>query len=419
MTPTRNWKASKMRLLRKWKDNKALRIAVLAVLAALAAISVIKGLQNAAQFSQDFQWDAAKALAMRLDPYELSMNPGTAAKYPELDGFYRMFTDRGLKQEMEANQFPSLLMLLFPMTALPPQVAKIVWAILNLLFTAGIIVFLRRTFFNETDPYEYAALSLLMLAGTPYRNQLGVGQHTLFSFFFFMLAVYIDSLPEEKRSGLRDFVIITVCLAISYFKYTLTAPLALYFIFRKRYREFAASVAIHAVLTVLAVIWLKKSLLYMLTAPLKVASVLTSEGGLDLGVFLPGGLSYAAGLVIAAVLVMIAVKLPEDMGNLLFTILILWSLVMTYHRTYDFFVFSAAAAMFTAGRNMVISGAENKESTDLMFVWYVILLLMLFFGLRAFDENTVSKIITGITYYAFAAAVTLGGIKAIRGKTNG
>lgn len=404
-----------MLLLARWKENRVLKVAVIAILTALAAISVIKGCENAVQFSQDFQWDAAKAFAMRLDPYELSRDPGMAENIEPLGEFYRMFTDRGLTQKMEANQFPSLLMLLLPMTIFSPYTAKIVWMALNLLFTAGIVWLLRRTFFEDTDIFDYAALSLLMIAGTPYRNQLGVGQHTLFSFFFFMLAVYIDKKAADKPD-IGKGVLMSICLAVSYFKYTLTAPLALYFIFRKRYRQFALSLVIHIVLTGIAALWLGKSFIYMITAPLKVASVLVSEGGLDLGVFIKGGYSFAAAAVIAALLVYLAVRIPKDRGALLFSILVLWSLVLTYHRTYDFFVYTAAAAVFTA--QGVPEGTSSnigtvQRSTRAMFIWYLVLMVMLYFVLRIFDENTVSKLAVGITYYLFAAALTVIGFKSI------
>ncbi|MBQ6575933.1 MAG: DUF2029 domain-containing protein [Lachnospiraceae bacterium] len=402
-----------MQLLRKWKDNKALRAAVLVMLAALALVSVIKGLQNAAEFSQDFQWDAAKALTMRLDPYELSLEPSRTAGIEPLDRFYRMFTDRGLKQKMEANQFPSLLMLLAPMTVFSPQAAKIVWAVLNIGFTAGIVWLLGKTFFEHSDRTDFAAVMLLMIAGTPYRNQLGVGQHTLFAFFFFMLAVFIDR-HSGDRAGLMRSAGITLCLAVSYFKYTLTAPLALYFLFRKRYREFAASVMIHVILTAFAALWLGKSFIYLITAPLKVASVLASEGGIDLGVFLPQGLYAAAAVIIAALLLYLALKMPEDAANLLFSILILWSLVITYHRTYDFFVFSAAAAMFVRQCPGDIQDDKSGRRDCIMFIWYALLMFMLCFLLRIFDENAASKLIVGITYYLFTIAATIKGVRSIR-----
>lgn len=385
---------------------------LIAALALLAAVSIFMGIRNAAGYSQDFQWDAAKALVMRLDPYELSLEPEKVHEYPELEEFYTFFTDRGLNQKMEANQFPSLLMLLAPMTALSAGAARYVWLVLNILFTAGIIVLLKKTFFASTDNAEYAIIALLMLAGTPLRNQLGVGQHTLFAFFFFMLAVWLDMLGT--KNGRRYTVAVAACLFVSYFKYTLTAPLALYFVYKKRYLELLISIGAHVILTEVSALWLGKSLIYMITAPLKVASALTAEGGIDLGVLLGGPAAYAVAFAVMIMLLVIAVKLPSGCDHLLFSLLILWSLILTYHRTYDFFVLSAVSMLFCEeGRD------DIKDSPVRVYmIWFACLILGVYFVLRILNENTISKICVGVVYYLFTAAVTYLAVRIIRNKRN-
>lgn len=398
-----------MPLFAKLFEKNALRAALMCFLGFLAGLSVYAGVKNALEYSQDFQWDAAKALSMRLDPYELSEDPQKALEHPELEGFYRMFTDRGLKQKMEANQFPSLLMLLGPMTLLAPQTAKVIWLVLNLLFTAGIIWLLRKTYFAKTEIFDFAAMMLLMIAGTPYRNQLGVGQHTLFSFFFFMLAVYVDDKhPIKKAWG--NTILTAFCLFVSYFKYTLTAPLALLFLYRKRYKELAISVAGHVILTEAAALWLGKSFIYMIKAPLTVASALAAEGGLDMSVLLgaKGGI-VAAGLVFIA-LAVLALKLPADKEYVLFPVLILWSLIITYHRTYDFFVLSVAAVLFC----LALSRDFGEKIKSVLLYWYAVLIALVFFGLRVFSENTPSRIAVGAVYYAFTLTVSVLSVKMIK-----
>ena len=391
---------------------KYVRTSVLAVLALLAAVSVYAGVRNALLYSQDFQWDAAKALCMRLDPYELSLDPQRCETIPELNEFYKMYTDKGLSQKMEANQFPSLLFLLAPMTIFSPGPARIIWMILNLAFTAGIVVLLRRTFFAEVSDYGYAVGVLVTLAGTPYRNQIGVGQHTLFAFFFFMLAVYLERNMREHTVG--KTVAISLCLFISYFKYTLTAPLALYFLYRRRYKELVLSVAGHVVLTEISAIWLGRSFIYMIKAPLQVASALVSEGGIDLGVFLPGTAALVAAAVIGLILAVIAFLLPEGNDEVLFSLLILWSLILTYHRTYDFFVLSAVYMMFTGSRKNVPAGLWNT-----VHVYYLLLTASVYFVLRIFNENVPSKMGVAILYYLFAICVGIFSVRLIKEKSNG
>ena len=398
---------------------RAVRYTAMLILAALALVSLIQGIRNAAESSQDFQWDAARALSMGLDPYDLSKDPGKALEYPPLADFYRLFTDKGLKQSMEANQFPSLLLLLFPYTLMNPLTARYAWIISNLIFTAGIIFLLRRTFLKDADRDVFVAFMLLMIAGTPYRNQLGVGQHTLFAFFFFLLAVWLEGMyPSSNSSGQgKDetkgrrrsrpvlFAAVAVSLFICYFKYTLTVPLCLYFVYKKRYLEIAASAAGHLILTAVCAGWLKESFLDMIIKPLKVSSALAAEGGLDFGALLGGSaLAYLLAVMVMAGLLVMALKLPEGMDGEFISVLTLWSLIITYHRTYDFFVIVTVLALFLGyfGRH-----SDRDVVLRLLAAGYMITLISVFFVLRIFSESTVSKIVVGSIYYLFALGATV------------
>ena len=180
--------------------NKNIRTVAVVILTVFAAVSLVQGCRNAVRSSQDFQWDAAKALTLRIDPYDESLSPsGILDKY----GFETYYL------QMEANQFPSLLMLLIPYTFMPPLAARYAWLISNLVFTGLIIVLLRKTFLKDADGFDFTILVLLMISGTPYRNQLGVGQHTLFAFCFFLLAVYLSEYApflEGDGHGIRPFL---------------------------------------------------------------------------------------------------------------------------------------------------------------------------------------------------------------------
>ena len=397
---------------------KAVRYVCLALLTVMALVSLIQGVRNAAEFSQDFQWDAAKAFSMRIDPYELSFDTSRAKEYPDLAGFYGLFEENGLKQQMEANQFPSLLILLIPYTFLPPLAARYAWIISNLIFTAGIIFLLRRTFLKEADRDLFAAFMLLMISGTPYRNQLGVGQHTLFSFFFFLLAVWCESrYDDRKESGEKGktpvlSAAVVICLFICYFKYTLTVPLCLYFVYKKRYPEIMISAGVHVVLTAVSAVWLKDSFINMIVKPLKVSSALAAEGGLDLGALLKGSsLAYVLALLIMAGLFIMAVRLSGESNantgdrtcGTFISVLILWSLIITYHRTYDFFVMVTVLAFFTARQRSIWFKAG-----------YAVTLAAVFFMLRVFSESDASRIVTGAVYYLFTIAVTVSAARDMK-----
>ncbi|MCR5735206.1 MAG: hypothetical protein K6G22_11430, partial [Lachnospiraceae bacterium] len=128
-------------------ENERLKKIIIAVFSLLAALSLFQGCKNAVMMSQDFQWDAAKAFTLRINPYDASFDPELLKDHPEFKEYYL---------QMEANQFPSLLMLLIPFTFLPPLAARYVWLFCNLLFTAGIVFLLRKTFFKDTDGFLFA-----------------------------------------------------------------------------------------------------------------------------------------------------------------------------------------------------------------------------------------------------------------------
>ncbi len=375
--------------------NKGVRITVIALLAAMAAVSLIQGIRNAAEFSQDFQWDAVKAFTMRINPYDESLDPsGVLDAY----GFEDVYL------QMEANQFPSLLMLLIPYTFLAPLTARYIWIVSNLIFTAGIIMLLGKTFLKTAKRDVFAAFMLLMIAGTPYRNQLGVGQHSLFAFFFFLLAVWFDE-KEDRRVSFAGTV---VCLFICYFKYTLTVPLCLYFIYKRRYARIAVSVLLHIMLTVISAWWLNDSVINMIIKPLKVSGALAGEGCLDFGVVLNGSkAAYVLAFAVMAVLFVLAFMLKENKGNDYISVLTLWSLIITYHRIYDFFIIVIVLAFFL-----------TKERSIYYKAGYGAVLAAVFFVLRLFSESPGSKLATGILYYVFTLAVTTTVIKeGVKSKT--
>ncbi|MBO6137034.1 MAG: DUF2029 domain-containing protein [Lachnospiraceae bacterium] len=399
---------------------------VLLLLTVLAVISIFAGIRNAARYSQDFQYDAARALMKGVDPYVLSElsreKPLPDAWYEGikragLEPFYEYYESIDAPQKMEANQFPSLLYLLEPVAVMPFKAARICWLILNLLFTAAIIFLLRKTFLKNTDKKMFAVLSCLMIAGTPWRNQLGVGQHTLFSFAFFLLAVWLSELSGivlisgDGRNAGRDCtrlrVISGLVLAVSYFKYTLTAPLALYFVYKRRWKELIISVIPHIAGTAAAALSLGEPVLQMIIKPLKVSMALSGEGSLDIGAMLGGGrAAMIASLAVMLVLVILAFVFPDGRDEIFFSAVLLLGLVFTYHRTYDFFVLIAVYG----GVNAAGLIKENSSGRILKGL-YALLLLYIFFGLRFFHESPASVMAAAFFYYAFTLFFLLSGLR--------
>ena len=150
--------------------------------------------------------------------------------------------------------------------------------------------------------------------------------------FSFLLAVYFSKRNKEVLSG--------TALAISFFKYTLTVPLAIFFLHKKKYKALLVSVGIHAVLTIVAAVWLNTSVIDMIIKPVKISSHLNTEGFLDVGAMFglgKVGMVITAIILLATVFYVLSGKYVGTDSELL-SILVMIALASTYHRPYDYFV---------------------------------------------------------------------------------
>lgn len=364
---------------------------VIVILSALMLLSVLAGCKNAIAYSQDFQYDAAKTLAMGINPYDESLNPTGILDSFGMEEYYK---------QMEANQFPSLLFLLFPYVCLSPLMARYAWLLSNLIFTVAIIFLLKKTFFEKFDELDFAIVALLMVSGTPWRNQIGVGQHTLFSLMFFLIAVYFaDKKPVNKEW--LNVLISALALSVSYFKYTLTVPIGLYFIYKRKWKELFISVIPHLLLTEVAAIILKDSFINMLLKPLKVANALTSEGSMDIGSMLGGGyFTMVLTVALIGLLLALVMFVPQGNDNLIISMLTVWSLIITYHRVYDHFVLIIPLCVLTG---FGIS-KDLKKDIDLYFI--VLLIGFDFYIMRIFDSSGGVILPVIFLYYVYAAYIT-------------
>ena len=337
-------------LLISYKETmkKYARTVVMSVLIVLAIVSVLQGVKNALVYPEgsfDFQYDSAKLLSMKINPYNESLNSTGLADEMGLTKFYG---------KVEANQFPSLLIFLFPFTLFEPYIANILWLVVNLFMTVLMVILARKIFLMKLDMQWYIILVSLMLAGMGWRINIGNGQHTIFSFSFFLLALWLSEKKHWRLSG--------IALAISYFKYTLTLPLALYFVYKRRYKEIAVSVSIHVILTVLGAWWLNDSFINMIISPLKISVQSSASGYIDFGAVL--NIGAERGIMIALsmcilIFIMSLMRMGTTEHRLLFYAIISYvSLIIIYHRVYDFFILFIPMGIYL---QFYLGGGMTKE----------------------------------------------------------
>ena len=82
-----------------------------------------------------------------------------------------------------------------------------------------------------------------------------------------------------------------------------------------------------------------------------------------------------------------------------------------------------ASNMSKIGKNRQFGTSETEDPgnrvNNALACWYLAVVILVYFVLRIFGENTASKIAVGTVYYAFTVAVTVTGVLLIRKRDNG
>lgn len=368
---------------------------ITAALFCYGLVSVVMGIYRGITGSIDFQWDSAKVLAMRINPYTETLEPSGI-----LDPYaFELHYGR-----LEANQFPSLLWLLFPFTLFSPQTANILWTFFNLLCGAVFLWGIRKTFLAELTKEEFWFAAAVFLSGTPLRNCLAMGQHTLFSMAFFMLAAVFAGKGKRMAAGLF--------LSISYFKYVLVVPIALYFLYKRWFKELIISVIPHIVLTFFSAWWLQSSFTDMIIQPLQVSSKLADKGAIDLGRWIENGtVSMLAAVILGLLLAAAVLFVPKGRDREVITVLMLISLILMYHRFYDFFILVVPMALILFGgkeepERKSITAAKWCVGLSVLISHYIFSVFIHIWGLKGIQYDSLTCVLA--VFYYILTAIEVG-----------
>ena len=337
----------------------------MALLAIAAALSVGKGFLNAMQphRGEDLQWGPPRALIAGTNPYtEYLANP-TVEPHATATHNVRI-----------PNYPVSGYFFLIPVALFDWPTAKTLWAISNIL-CALFIVYAIDVLIGDRPHRLRSGLTMacLFLIASPLRDHNTIGQHTLFA-----LACFLGSLLAERK-GWR--VLSGVLLAASWIKYTITFPLTLYFLLRRRFREPMIAAAIHTGLTLLAAAITQTSPVKLFADFFAVTKcslwvINTRSGLMDLTALaerlftdwsLIGGI---AALVLIGLSALILLRSKPLDNLLLLSILAMLSCVAFFHLRYDLVIL-----VFLLGY-LVKTGLNHPTgilfATTLALNWYVV-----------------------------------------------
>ncbi len=305
-----------------------IRPVVAVILLVILGLFIGRAVLQYGQRGVDFQWDAAHLLLAGQNPYTATMNQEVVETQ---------------LLPVSALYFPSALALLTPYALMPYALARWAWLLSNIGFTAGIVLLLFPLFRGRSGEWpELVMMGFLFVSSAPWAIGMGIGQHALFSVFFFLLAMWCS---QHERQGWAG-----VALAVASFKYLLIALPILYFVNLKQYRAVGIAVGIHATLHLWLSYWLGESPLALILQPLALSRLTHPLGGyLDLMALqryleyiIPGAvhdLWWGIGsLLLLGVIGGVTLFKETRNGVLLLTTLCWLTLIPFYHPHYDLVV---------------------------------------------------------------------------------
>jgi hypothetical protein len=179
----------------------------------LAVASIADGVRNSSTRSQDMQWSPERLFTRHMDPWAvyLSGDPGHRILLSQVP-----------------NYLHELYVLLLPLGWLSFSDAKILWALCNLALMMMSCACIARLY--DLSLRRAWLLFVIFFAGTPARVVLGNGQMTALVLACFALWAL------EQSSRARGLL-----LGLSYAKYSVAPPLALFLLLRRRWRLLAYS----------------------------------------------------------------------------------------------------------------------------------------------------------------------------------
>jgi hypothetical protein len=346
------------------RSVKILLLLCLMILAGATLVySIIKTNDKSGSIDFHSYWYSGHFVRLGIDPYHAyltDMSIGVPIKYlDQSEPKEPPIAQPGLAR-VPANTAPMVLILSI-LSFFSWPTAKTLWMLCNLITMLAVPLLIFRILPDDREFTNYSKLMIYLafigLFGT--RNTIGNGQTSLLVFAFMLI-----SLITVRRSWLWSGIWLGLALS----KYSLSMPIFIYFIIRKKYRVLVTSVVFQLLGTALLSWLTNSSLKAFFNEYIAIFRLHTNLPGIQIATLFQNPI---VGAIAAAILTtgtfgaiyfwwkrnafMLAASNWYDhfIENHIISILILWTLLVAYHRAYDSFT----TIIFIA---LVIYGLDRK-----------------------------------------------------------
>lgn len=231
--------------------NKSFILFFKFLLIILALSSIIKGIINAILIGHDFDYR------------------GTILMWEGINHYQYMMEGNDISEIQNGYYGQGFFVLLYPLTLIPLDYAKLVWTLINVLLSFFLPIFLSKKLNLDNEKTFY--LLVLFLASTPCRVVIGNGQFSLIIMSFLFLPFFYK----------KSFYIILS--GIAYLKYNIGYLLLLYFLSHKQIKNITFSLILFTLSWFFYSFNTNSNLFINLLEPLKLALYIKATDGLVYG----------------------------------------------------------------------------------------------------------------------------------------
>ena len=353
---------------------------LLCILAGVYAIAVMTYIfieTQSAEGARDFHqfWYAGQFMIQGRDPYEAFF----AGEQPALPIAYwdgvvlERYPVAQPYLEITPSNTPAMLLLLSPLATLSWANAKLAFLCINiLLMLLTAILIVRRIPFADVKlaPIDELFIFLIYIDLSATRIAVENGQTTLLVFLLMLVAV----LHAE-----RDWRISGLALGLALSKYSLSLPIFLFLLLKKKFRIllFAVGVQLLGILGIAAITG--TSPLTIVLENIQLFVRLFDQPGIHLSRWFEGVSNNVLVSMLPVLMMTLAVFIPmyfwfrarPNLSNMqdvidfhLLTILFLWTMLVAYHRLYDTLILIVFVVLIYKGLSMPslwsLSGGQRR-----------------------------------------------------------
>lgn len=263
------------------RRKRAIQQVWVTLLAGAAVVSVARGLRNAWNHSQDFQWNPEVQFVHGIDPCK----------------YYLQNHTQFLSQIPPYGHF--LYILFLPFGFMSFATAKLIWSVLNVGFAVSVFYLLKSKFPDRRMAFFFL---VALLCSTPFRETMYNGQHALLSLSLVAFSVWASDHGRPRWAGFLG--------GVAAFKYSFGIPLFPAYL-NKPWTAVAAYSLASLIGIVVYALWLHDGLWETVLLPLRVTLSPNAHGpgATDLMTFLErhnaGGMSYALPMAVLLGLVVV------------------------------------------------------------------------------------------------------------------